>query len=100
MIKGHVKMVGPMIRDPEIAEALFVAIETDNPGIEVTFEDRSAYVKIQTPGRCRITYDSLKEALGRSFSWSEITQSFVSFAGRINFVEDRELIFYLEREDN
>ncbi|GAX91280.1 MmoB/DmpM family protein [Effusibacillus lacus] len=94
----QVKLVGPIVRDPELAEALITAIEVDNPGVEVMVDNRGGYIRIHTPQRCRITRSSLQEALGRSISLTQIEPDLVSFAGRIRYDED-ELLFYLERED-
>lgn len=93
------KLVGPITRDPDMAEALLDAIENDNPDAEVTFEEGAAYTRIHTPGTCYLTYDSLKEALGRPFTWFEVTNTFVSFAGRMKENGEEGLIFYLEREE-
>jgi toluene monooxygenase system protein D len=98
MTQERVKLVGPIVRDPELAEALITAIEVDNPGVEVMVDDRGGYIRIHTPKRCRITRKSLQEALGSSISLSQIEPELVSFAGRIRYDED-EILFYLERED-
>lgn len=96
---GRVKLVGPVVRDPQLAQALVAAIEADNPGVEVTVEDRGGYIRIHTPQRCRITRRSLQEALGRPIRLPEIEPELVSFAGRMRYVGDAELVFYLESED-
>lgn len=95
----RVKLVGPVIRNPELAEALVAAIEADNPGVEVMVEDRGGYIRIHTPQRCRITRRSLQEALGRPITLPQIEPDLVSFAGRMRYIGDEELLFYLERED-
>jgi toluene monooxygenase system protein D len=97
--KEQVKLVGPIVRDPELADALVAAIEVDNPGAEVMIDDRGGYIRIHTHQRCRITRRSLQEALGRSITLSQIEPELVSFAGRLRYIGDDEIIFYLERED-
>ncbi|ADG06755.1 MmoB/DmpM family protein [Kyrpidia tusciae] len=99
MANERVKLVGPVVRDPELAEALVAAIEADNPGVEVFVDDRGGYIRIHTPQRCRITRKSLQEALGRPITLSRIEPELVSFAGRIRYIGDDEVLFYLERED-
>jgi toluene monooxygenase system protein D len=99
MEKEQVKLVGPIVRDPELADALIAVIEADNPGAEVTVDDRGGYIRIHTPQRCRITRSSLQEVLGRSITLSQIEPELVSFSGRMRYIGDEELLFYLERED-
>jgi toluene monooxygenase system protein D len=95
------KFVGPVLRpmDQEMIEALLTAIEADNPGAEVLYEDYGGYVRIHAPGRCRVTRRSLEAALGRPFRLSELEPSLSSFAGRMRFQGDEALEWYLERED-
>lgn len=99
MDKEQVKMVGPIVRDLDMADALIAVIEADNPGAEVMIDDRGGYVRIHTPKRCRITRRTLEEVLGRSINLSQIEPELVSFAGRMRYIGDDEIIFYLERED-
>jgi len=95
------KLVGPVLRcvDQGIIDALLTAIEADNPGGELLYEDHGAYVRIHTPSRCRVTRKSLELALGRSFRLAELEPSLAGFAGRMRFVGDDVLEWYLERED-
>ncbi len=94
------KLVGPVVRglDTEIVEALLEAIEQDNPDAEIFYEDRQAYVRIHIAYRCRVTRRSLEEALGRPFELASLEPALSSFAGRLKYVGDDELIWYLERE--
>ncbi len=100
MADGHVKMVGPVVRgmDGELADALIEAIENDNPGADVTIDDRAGYIRISVPQRCRVTRASLEEALGRDFELSELEPALSAFAGRMRLTDD-EIEWYLERED-
>ena len=95
------KFVGPVLRgmNQDIIEALLTAIEADNPGAEVLYEDHGGYVRIHTPGRCRVTRKSLEAALRRRFRLSELEPSLSGFAGRMRFHGDEALEWYLERED-
>lgn len=95
------KLVGPVLRgmDDDIVEALLTAIKADNPEAELLYEDHGGYVRIHTPWRCRVTRRSLEAALGRSFPLPELEPSLSAFAGRMRFVGDEVLEWYLERED-
>lgn len=95
------KFVGPVLRgmDQDIIEALHTAIEDDNPGAELLYEDHGGYVRIHTPWCCRVTRKSLEAALGRSFRLSQLEPSLSAFAGRMRFVDDDTLEWYLERRD-
>jgi toluene monooxygenase system protein D len=102
MEKDHPqKLVGPVLRcmDLGIIEALLSAIETDNPDAELVYEDHRGYVRIHTPWRCRVTRKSLEAALGRSFRLAELEPALAGFAGRMRFVGDEALEWYLDRQD-
>lgn len=95
------RLVGPVVRgvNQEMAEALIQAIEKDNPGIELTVEDRGGYIRISCPVRCRVTRRSMEEALGYPFRLSDLEPALSAFAGRMRYVGDEEIVWYLERED-
>jgi toluene monooxygenase system protein D len=95
------KFVGPVLRgiDQDIIEAMLTAIEDDNPDAEVLYEDRGGYVRIHTPRLCRVTRKSLEAVLGRSFRLADLEPSLSGFAGRMRYVGDEALEWYLERED-
>lgn len=97
----HQKLVGPVVRgiDSDIVDALLEAIEKDNPGAEIFYEDHQAYVRIHTQRYCRVTRQSLEEALGRPFELPSLEPAMSSFAGRMKYLSDNELIWYLDRED-
>jgi toluene monooxygenase system protein D len=92
------KLVGPVVNDSDIADALIEAIERDNPGQEPVVQDHGAYVRIHLPRRCRVTRASLEEALGRPFKLAQLETVMSSFAGRIDY-GDEEIVWYLEQED-
>ncbi len=95
------QLVGPVVRgfDPDIVDALRTAIEKDNPGVELFVEDRAGYVRIHAPRSLRVTRASLAEALGRPISLPELEPAIASFAGRMRYDGDEQLIWYLERKD-
>ena len=85
------KLVGPIIRgiDDDIIDAVIAAAEQDNPDREILVEDRSGYVRVQAEQAMVLTEKSLIEMLGRPFRLSELEPSLVSFAGRLNTMDDR-----------
>ncbi|MCC0027248.1 toluene monooxygenase [Pseudooceanicola lipolyticus] len=85
------KLVGPIIRgiDDDIIDAVIGAAEQDNPDREILVEDRSGYVRVQAEQAMVLTEKSLIEMLGRPFRLSELEPSLVSFAGRLNTMDDR-----------
>ncbi|OJZ73534.1 monooxygenase [Mycobacterium paraffinicum] len=95
------KLVGPIVRgfDPEIVSALSEAIEIDNPGAAITVEDHAGYVRIHAPRFLRVTRASLETAAGQSFPLAALEPALAGFAGRIRYVGDDELHWYLDRED-
>lgn len=96
----HVKMVGPVVRgmDANLAEAVIVAIENDNPELDVEVDDQGGYIRVNTAGRCLMTRASLEEALGRTFPLHQLEPSLAGFAGRM-LLSDDEVVWYLERQD-
>ena len=85
------KLVGPVIRgmDDDIIDAVIGAAEQDNPGREILVDDRSGYVRVQAEQAMILTETSMVEMLGRPFRLSELEPSLVSFAGRLNTMDDR-----------
>jgi toluene monooxygenase system protein D len=95
------KLVGPIVRgfDPDIVSALTEAIQVDNPEAEIVVEDHSGYVRIHAPSFLKITRDSLESAAGQSIPLASLEPAIAGFAGRMRYVGDDELHWYLERED-
>lgn len=95
------KLVGPVVRgfDPEIVSALTDAIYADNPDAAVVIEDHAGYVRIHAPRFLRVTRSSLEAAAGQPFPLATLEPALVGFAGRIRYVGDDELHWYLDRED-
>ncbi|RKS78706.1 toluene monooxygenase system protein D [Actinomadura pelletieri DSM 43383] len=101
MADEHRQLVGPVIRgfDPDIVEALQAALEKDNPGVELLVDDHAGYVRVHAPRFLRVTRASLTEALGRPVDLPSLEPAIASFAGRMKYVSDDELTWYLTRED-
>ena len=96
MISEQANLVGPVIRAGEIADAVALAIEDDNPGRTVRVTDRGDYVRIEVDGRCRLTRRSLEHHLGRECSLPQLEIEMPSFAGRLSTWTD-EYVWYFER---
>lgn len=88
-------LVGPVIRAGEIADAVALAIEDDNPGSTVRVTDRGDYVRVEIDGRCRLTRRSLERHLGREFSLPQLEIEMPSFMGRLSTRID-EYVWYFE----
>ncbi|OBY31716.1 MmoB/DmpM family protein [Mycolicibacter kumamotonensis] len=95
------KLVGPVVRgfDPDVVAALTDAILTDNPDASITIDDHAGYVRIHAPRFLRVTRASLEEAAGHAFPLATLEPALVAFAGRIRYLGDDELHWYLDRED-
>ncbi len=101
MTNGRARLVGPVVRgfDPDVVEALQTAIEKDNPDQTLVVEDHNGYVRIHAPRFLRLTRASLEDAAGRSVPLATLEPAIAGFAGRMKYVGDDELVWYLERED-
>lgn len=95
------KLVGPVVRgfDPDVVAAVTEAIHTDNPDAEIVIDDHAGYVRIHAPRFLRVTRASLELAAGQRFPLATLEPALVGFAGRIRYVGDDELHWYLDRED-
>jgi toluene monooxygenase system protein D len=98
---GEHKLVGPIVRgfDPDIVAALTDAIRADNPGAQIVIEDHSGYVRIHAPSFLKVTQESLESAAGQPLPLASLEPAIAGFAGRMRYVGDHELQWYLERED-
>lgn len=101
MSAANGKLVGPIVRgfDPNIVSALTEAITVDNPDTDITVDDHAGYVRIHAPRFLRVTRISLEQAAGEPISLSALEPAIAGFAGRMRYVGDNELHWYLERED-
>jgi len=95
------KLVGPIVRgvDPDIVAALTEAIQVDNPEADLIIEDYSGYVRIHAPSFLKVTRSSLESAAGEPIPLASLEPAIAGFAGRMRYVGDDELHWYLERED-
>ncbi len=95
------KLVGPIVRgfDPDIVAALTEAISVDNPDADITIDDPAGYVRIHAPWFLRVTRLSLEDAAGQPLPLASLEPAIAGFAGRMRYVGDDELHWFLERED-
>lgn len=76
--------VGPVLQAGELAEAVAVAAEIDNPGRRVDVRNRGSYVRIEVDGgECILRRATIAEQLGRPFQMRDLEINMPSFVGRI-----------------
>jgi toluene monooxygenase system protein D len=75
--------VGPVLRAGDIAEAAVAAAHLDNPGVDLSIEDRVAYVRLHAPAELMLRRASIEELLGRPFGMHELGVVLAAFAGRV-----------------
>ena len=75
--------VGPILRSGDVANAAVEAVEIDNPGKEITVQDKLAYIRISCDNECILTRATMEEMLGRPFKMTELEINLSSFAGHI-----------------
>ncbi|AEA28168.1 MmoB/DmpM family protein [Pseudonocardia benzenivorans] len=95
------KKVGPVLRglDDRIVDAVIEAVQADNPNAEVEVDDRGGYVRVTCDRECRLTRASLEDALDEEFTLAQLEPALSGFAGRMRYVSDDEIVWFLERED-
>ena len=69
------RLVGPVLRLGEVADAVLDAIREDNPDREVIVERHASYVRILCPEECIVRYETVARMLGRAFAVSDIEPS-------------------------
>ncbi|TGD84022.1 monooxygenase [Mycolicibacterium sp. CH28] len=101
MTSAEPKLVGPIVRgfDPDIVAALTEAISVDNPNADITVDDQAGYVRIHAPWFLRVTRASLEDAAGEPIPLASLEPAIAGFAGRMRYIGDDELHWFLERED-
>jgi len=93
---GHNNMVGPVLRQGDVAHAVAEAAAIDNPDKRIGVEDRVAYIRVQTEGEMIIRRSTIEEMLGRPFAMRDLEINLSSFAGRIE-TGPEQIRFYFER---
>lgn len=76
-------VVGPIMRQGELAKAVAEAAGVDNPGKTISVDDKVAYVRVQADSEMIIRRGTIEEMLGRPFHMRDLEVDLSSFAGRI-----------------
>jgi MmoB/DmpM family len=87
-------LVGPVIREGALADAVIDAVADDNPGKEVRVFERGDYVRIHTERECRLTRSSIETHLGRHFELAMLEAEMPSFKGRMESSTEEMRWFY------
>ena len=87
-------MVGPVLREGSIADAVIDAVMDDNPDKEVHIFERGDYVRIHTERDCRLTRASIERHLGRRYELAMLEAEMPSFKGRMTSTNDEMRWFY------
>jgi toluene monooxygenase system protein D len=82
-------IVGPILRQGELARAVVEAAVIDNPGKRIAIDDKVAYVRVQTDDEMVIRRETVEEMLGRPFLMRDLEVELSSFAGRIETGADQ-----------
>ncbi|WP_308259289.1 MmoB/DmpM family protein [Pseudonocardia sp. H11422] len=76
--------MGPVLRMCDEVESVISAIRDDNPDSDIEVIDRGSYIRVQAPGRVRVTETLLQRHLGPAFELRSLQTMLSSFAGRIH----------------
>ena len=87
-------VVGPVMRQGDLAKAVAEAAEVDNPDKTISVDDKVAYLRIQTDGEMIIRRQTIEEALGRPFQMRQLEIDLSSFAGRIEMTADQVRFYF------
>src|SRR5579884_2747980 len=87
-------LVGPVMRQGQLAKAVAEAAEIDNPEKTIICDDKVAYLRIQTDGEMVIQRRTIEEVLGRPFQMAELEVDLSSFAGQIDMNPDRVRFYF------
>lgn len=87
-------LVGPVMRQGDLAKAVAEAAEIDNPDKSIAVDDKVAYLRIQTDGEMIIRRQTIEDALGRPFQMRQLEIDLSSFAGKIDMNADRVRFYF------
>jgi toluene monooxygenase system protein D len=74
--------VGPCLQPTAIGRAIIAAIEEQNEG--TVLDDEGAYIRVFSPGVCRVTREAVEENLGRAVNFpGDLEVIMSSFAGKL-----------------
>lgn len=89
-------VVGPIMRQGDLAKAVAEAAAVDNPDKEITIDDKLAYVRVQAEDEMIIRRSTIEEMLGRSFKMGDLEVDLSSFAGRIESTADQVRFYFMK----
>lgn len=89
-------VVGPILRQGDLARAVAEAAVIDNPTKDIRVDDKVAYVRVQADGELVLNRATIEEMLGRNFLMRDLEIDLSSFAGRIETSPER-VRFYFEK---
>ncbi len=93
----HNNVVGPVMRAGDLAMAVIEAARIDNPGKQVTVDDKRAYIRIHTEQEMILREETIAEELGRPFHMNDLEVDLSSFAGQIES-GDNAIRFYFTKK--
>jgi hypothetical protein len=79
--------VGPVLQKGVMTDAIVAAIRELNAGARIV--DRGAYLRVLSPGRCRVTREAIERRAGESFRLpADLELVMSSFKGKLEVSED------------
>jgi toluene monooxygenase system protein D len=82
-----VAQVGPVLATGPLTAAVVRALRELNPGLDVL--DRGAYLRVSSPGKCRLTRASVEANTGKPFRLpADLEAIMPSFRGRLHITDD------------
>jgi hypothetical protein len=79
---ASVSSVGPVLLPSEVGLAILAAIQASN--LDVRIQDRGAYLRVLSRGRCAVTRQAIEAVLGRPIRLpSDLELCMPSFKGRL-----------------
>jgi toluene monooxygenase system protein D len=91
-------LVGPVLCWGEIADAVSIAAQEDNPGKRITIDEHASYIRVQAEDECIVRRETIEKALGRPFQMQELELCMSSFAGQIE-TSTSFMRFYLQKRN-
>jgi toluene monooxygenase system protein D len=80
--------VGPVLESSELGLAVVAAIQSLNLAVRV--QDRGAYLRVLSPGRCVVTRQAIEQQLGRPVLLpADLELVMPSFKGRLRIDAER-----------
>jgi toluene monooxygenase system protein D len=82
----HVTAVGPVLQPTPFGRAAVAAIQAQNDNVVV--DDEGAYIRVHTPGICRLTKAELEAQLGHEVRFpGDLEVAMPSFSGLVEMTD-------------